>query len=102
RFAQENLVEDAPTSAPFLLDTSYDDLLGVPLTATEAQTATEAPVAEPVTVGAATNFGEFSFPASSGAMPGFAATNFSPSSFGNYTYTPPVDIETAQPLTRRA
>ncbi|WP_167050788.1 DUF2510 domain-containing protein [Salinibacterium sp. ZJ77] len=99
RYAQENPIADAPTSAPFLLDTSYDDLLGVP-------------IAQPAAAEPAPTFGfepamAFATPSggaepSAGSLPAFAASNFSPSSFGNYTYTPPVDAETAQPLTRRA
>ncbi len=109
RYAQEHVIEDAPTSAPFLLDTSYDDLLGVPAAQPE-------PAAAEQPVGAPAGFEPMAVPAESapagfdpaptasafGASSGFAPSNFTPSSFGNYTYTPPVDIETAQPLTRRA
>ncbi len=101
RYAQENPLTDAPTSAPFVLDTSYDDLLGVPISQPE-----------PVAADTGATFGfepstTFVTPSggaepSAGSIPAFAASNFTPSSFGNYTYTPPVDVETAQPLTRRA
>lgn len=98
RFAQENPLADAPTSAPFFLDTNYDDLLGVPA----ASAAAPAAAAAEASVADASPAGEFSIPSAMTGLPGFAATNFSPSSFGNYTYTPPVDVETAQPMTRRA
>ena len=94
KFAQEHEIADAPTSAPYFLDTSYDDLLGVPAAPVDAE-PTDALVATEHANAAASPF-----EAAGASM--FAGSNFTPSSFGSYSYTPPVDAETAQPLTRRA
>lgn len=94
KFAQDHFIEDAPQSAPFLLDTSYDDLLGVPINPAEAQQPAPRFSFEPAAFTVDPN-------AAAGAGT-FTTTNFDPSSFGNFTYTPTVFPEQAQPLTRRA
>ncbi len=101
KYAQEHVIEDAPTSAPFLLDTSYDDLLGVPIDPSQAQQAPAHPAFTP-------SFDPLpTFQVDPNAASGvgtFTTTNFDPSSFGNFTYTPSVlnEHDPAQPLTRRA
>lgn len=102
RFAQEHSIDDAPQSAPFLLDTSYDDLLGVPINPADAQRPATAGGYDPAAIFPEATSDDAAFRPVAASIPAFSATNFSPSSFGNYTYTPPVDVETAQPLTRRA
>lgn len=95
KFAQEHYIEDAPQSAPFLLETSYDDLLGVPINPADAQQATPRLTFEPAAA--------FTVDPNAAAGAGtFTTTNFDPSSFGNFTYTPSVIQEQSQPLTRRA
>jgi len=95
KFAQDNYIEDAPKSAPFLLDTSYDDLLGVPINPAEAQQAAPRFSFEPAAA--------FTVDPNAAAGAGtFTTTNFDPSSFGNFTYMPSVVTEQSQPLTRRA
>ncbi|WP_227000655.1 DUF2510 domain-containing protein [Protaetiibacter intestinalis] len=100
RFAQEHVIEDAPQSAPFLLDTSYDDLLGVPINPAEAQQATPRSAFDHAGVF------EQAFTVDPNAAAGagtFTSTNFDPSSFGNYSFTPTVQApDLTQPLTRRA
>ncbi|WP_210413844.1 DUF2510 domain-containing protein [Protaetiibacter larvae] len=97
RFAQEHAIEDAPQSAPFLLETSYDDLLGVPINPAEAQ--------QPLPRQTFDHAHAFTVDPNAAAGAGtFTTTNFDASSFGNYSYTPPIVTEQsmAQPLTRRA
>jgi len=95
KFAQEHHIEDAPQSAPFLLDTSYDDLLGVPINPAEAQQATPRLTFEPAAA--------FTVDPNAAAGAGtFTTTNFDPSSFGNFTFAPSIVTEQSQPLTRRA
>ncbi len=96
KFAQDHFIEDAPQSAPFLLDTSYDDLLGVPINPADAQQATPRFNFEPAAAA-------FTVDPNAAAGAGtFTTTNFDPSSFGNFNYTPSIVTEPAQPLTRRA
>lgn len=97
KFAQDNYIEDAPKSAPFLLDTSYDDLLGVPINPSEAQQATPRFSFEPAAAA-------FTVDPNAAAGAGtFTTTNFDPSSFGNFIYQPSVVTDQSQqPLTRRA
>src|SRR5690606_8004860 len=81
KFAQDHAIEDAPQSAPYLLDTSYDDLLGVPIDPNDAQQLVARPAFEPAPV--------FTVDTNAAAGAGtFTTTNFDPSSFGNYTFTP--------------
>ena len=95
KFAQEHHIEDAPQSAPFLLDTSYDDLLGVPINPAEAQQATPRLAFE--------HAAAFTVDPNAAAGAGtFTTTNFDPSSFGNFTFAPSMVTEQSQPLTRRA
>ncbi len=100
RYAQEHALADAPTSAPYLLDTSYDDLLGVPIDPAEAQQAAPLPT-----------FGFDPVPAftidpnAAGGVGTFTTTNFDPASFGAFSYAPAasaLDADASQPLTRRA
>lgn len=103
KYAREHAIDDAPTSAPFLLETSYDDLLGVPIDPAQAQqpaarTAfTPTPAFEPAP----------SFQVDPNAAAGagaFTTTNFDPASFNTFSYAPSVlaDRDDTQPLTRRA
>ncbi len=101
KYAQENVIADAPTSAPFLLDTSYDDLLGVPIDPSQAQQ----PAARPAFTPTFDPMPTFQVDPNAAAGVGtFTTTNFDPSSFGNFTYTPSVlaDHDPTRPLTRRA
>lgn len=103
KYAQEHAIENAPTSAPFLLDTSYDDLLGVPIDPSAAQqpaarlSFNSGPVFDPVPT--------FQVDPNAAAGAGtFTTTNFDPGAFGNFSYTPTVlaERDASQPLTRRA
>ncbi|MFT4030601.1 MAG: DUF2510 domain-containing protein [Protaetiibacter sp.] len=100
QYAQDHHIGDAPTSAPFLLDTSYDDLLGVPIDPSEAQLPR-----------ARQSFSGFdampSFqidPNAAAGVGAFTTTNFDASAFNNFSYAPSVfaDRDLSQPLTRRA
>jgi uncharacterized membrane protein len=103
KYAQEHAIEDAPTSAPFLLDTSYDDLLGVSIDPSEAQQPAARPAFSPGPVFDAVPTFQVDPNAAAGAGT-FTTTNFDPASFGNFSYTPSVlsEHDTSQPLTRRA
>ncbi|MCS0498010.1 DUF2510 domain-containing protein [Protaetiibacter mangrovi] len=103
KYAQEHVIEDAPTSAPFLLDTSYDDLLGVPIDPSEAQQAAPRPSFSPSPVFDAMPTFQVDPNAASG-LGTFTTTNFDPSAFGNFSYAPSVlaEHDGSQPLTRRA
>ncbi len=101
KYAQEHVIEDAPTSAPFLLETSYDDLLGVPIDPSEAQQ----PTARPVFTPSFEPMPAFQVDPSAAAGVGtFTTTNFDPSAFSNFSYAPSVlaEHDASQPLTRRA
>lgn len=103
KYAQEHAIQDAPTSAPFLLETSYDDLLGVPIDPAEAQQAAARPAFSPGPVFDAMPAFAFDPNAAAGAGT-FTTTNFDPAAFGNFSYTPSVlaEHDASQPLTRRA
>lgn len=103
KYARENAIADAPTSAPFLLETSYDDLLGVPIDPAQAQQPAAAPAFSPSPTFEPTPSFQVDANAAAGAGT-FTTTNFDPASFSNFTYTPSVlaDYDEAQPLTRRA
>jgi len=102
KYAQEHAIEDAPTSAPYLLETSYDDLLGVPIDPAEAQPAAT-PAFSPGPVFSSVPTFQVDPNAAAGAGT-FTTTNFDPAAFGNFSYTPSVlsEHDPAQPLTRRA
>lgn len=102
KYAQEHVIEDAPTSAPFLLETSYDDLLGVPIDPAEAQ---QAAPRNPFAASAFDAMPTFQVDPNAAAGVGtFTTTNFDPGAFSNFTYAPSVlaEHDTSQPLTRRA
>ncbi|HTN57989.1 MAG TPA: DUF2510 domain-containing protein [Protaetiibacter sp.] len=104
KYAQENPIENAPTSAPFLLDTSYDDLLGVPIDPSEAQQpAASRPAFSPGPVFDSVPTFQVDPNAAAGAGT-FTTTNFDPAAFSNFSYTPTVlaEHDASQPLTRRA
>jgi len=103
KYAQEHFIEDAPTSAPFLLETSYDDLLGVPIDPSVAQQVPARPAFSPTPVFDAMPAFQVDATAAAGAGT-FTTTNFDPASFGNFSYTPSVlaEHDSSQPLTRRA
>lgn len=103
RYAQEHVIEDAPTSAPFLLDTSYDDLLGVPIDPAEAQQATPRTTFAPSFAFDAMPSFQVDPNAASGVGT-FTTTNFDPAAFSNFSYAPSVlaEHDLSQPLTRRA
>lgn len=105
KYAQEHVIEDAPTSAPFLLDTSYDDLLGVPIDPSQAQQPQARPAFTPSFEPAFEPTPVFQVdPNAASGVGTFTTTNFDPSAFSNFTYTPSVvdAHDPATPLTRRA
>ncbi|WP_255513568.1 DUF2510 domain-containing protein [Homoserinibacter sp. GY 40078] len=95
RFAQEHEIDDAPQSAPYLLDTRYDDLLGVPIDPAAAQPAYTAPA--PSGFESPFSFGLDDSQLSFGST--FTASTFDPAAFGSFTETASAE---PTPLTRRA
>lgn len=102
KYAREHVMDDAPTSAPFLLETSYDDLLGVPIDAAQAQQPAAPAAFAPSPAFEPTPSFQVDPNAAAGAGT-FTTTNFDPASFSNFTYAPSVlaDYDDSQPLTRR-
>jgi len=103
KYAQEHSIADAPTSAPFLLETSYDDLLGVPIDPAEAQQPAAArPAFSPGPVFDAMPAFQVDPNAAVGTGT-FTTTNFDPAAFGAFSYAPSVlaEHDASQPLTRR-
>ncbi|HLU64023.1 MAG TPA: DUF2510 domain-containing protein [Protaetiibacter sp.] len=102
KYAREHAIADAPTSAPFLLETSYDDLLGVPIDPAQAQQPVAAPAFSPASAFEPVPSFQVDPNAAAGAGT-FTTTNFDPASFSAFSYTPSVlaDRDEHQPLTRR-